>query len=95
MSSPTKKPALVKPIDYTIRNSLRNSVAGYQPTPGLRQRLLQTAAKHELFNPFPELLRERRPLNVFDPLDLGWREVALAQIIRPAGSVGSMINYLR
>ncbi|MBL8045341.1 MAG: hypothetical protein JNL09_02315 [Anaerolineales bacterium] len=86
---------LVKPIDYAIRNSLRNSVFRHQPVASLRQRLLQKAATRAPFNPFPEIFRDRRPVNVFDPLDLGWRELALAQIIRPAGSVGSMMIHLR
>lgn len=94
MNSPVK-PKLVSPIDHTIRASLRSSVTRHQPAAGLRQRLLQQAAIRAPFNPFPDLFRERRPLSVFDPLDLGWRELALAQIIRPAGSVGSMMSYLR
>lgn len=95
MSSPVKKSTLVKPIDFAIRNSLRGSVIRYQPGASLRQRLLQKAAARAPFNPFPEFLRDRRPVSVFDPLDLGWRELALAQIIRPAGSVGSMMIHLR
>lgn len=94
MNSPVKR-TLVSPIDHAIRNSLRGSVVRHQPLAALRQRLLQKAAARAPFNPFPEMFRDRRPVNMFEPLDLGWRELAVVQIIRPAGFVGSMMTQLR
>jgi len=96
MSSRNDQPSLV---DHTIRYNLRRSVARAQPGPLIRQRLLQRAVQRSgvlrwwlmLSEPVGERCASRGPT----PLELGWRELAFVQILRPAGGFGSMSCLLR
>jgi hypothetical protein len=81
-------------IDHTLRHTLRRSVERVQPGPATRQRLLQRAARQSwalrwwlaVSEPVTEYHRAGGPT----PLELGWRELAFVQILRPAGVFGSM-----
>lgn len=91
MSSLSNRPSLV---DHSIRNCLRRSVERAQPSPAARQLLLQRAARQSwalrwwpaVSEPVVEYGSSRGPT----PLELGWRELALLQLLRPAGALGAL-----
>ncbi|MCS6909919.1 MAG: hypothetical protein NZM11_05045 [Anaerolineales bacterium] len=92
MSSPNNFPDLV---DHTIRHNLRHSVAHAQPGPAVRQQLLQRAARRcwaRFWWPAPSdpVLEYGAPGRSLTPLELGWRELAFMQLLRPAGLFGAL-----
>ncbi len=96
MNSRNDQPSLV---DHAIRHNLRRSVERAQPGPLVRQRLLQRAARRSRGLPWwlilSEPVGEHRASCGPTPLELGWRELAFVQILRPAGGFGSMSCLLR
>ncbi|MDW8327505.1 MAG: hypothetical protein RMK99_13145 [Anaerolineales bacterium] len=92
MSSPNSHLDLV---DHMIRYNLRRSVARAQPGPAVRQQLLQRAARRCRARfwwpaPFDPVLEYDAPRRSLTPLELGWRELALVQLLRPAGLFGAL-----
>lgn len=92
MSSP-KRGMFVNPVDHTIRHSLRRAVEDHQPRAEVRRRLLQRAAERDLVNRWPSLFSESLPeysSGALLPVELGWRELAFVQALRPAGVFGAL-----
>lgn len=92
MSSLNNHPDLV---DHTIRHNLRRLVARAQPAPAVRQQLLQRAARRSWARFWwpaasDPMLGYGVPGRQLTPLELGWRELALVQILRPAGVFGAL-----
>jgi hypothetical protein len=94
MSSPNNHLSLV---DHTIRHNLRRSVARAQPGPAVRQQLLRRAARRSWawrwwLAPTESMLEYRAPGRPLTPLELGWRELAFVQLLRPAGVFGALCH---
>lgn len=99
MSSPVSQPG-TRMIDHVLRHTLRRSVERYQPGADVRQTLLSKAAQRRPWvDRWPEMFGETQPERTghsgLTPWELGWRELAFAQIVRPAGMVGSLACQLR
>lgn len=88
-------------LDYVLRHTLRRQVERCTPPPDIRYRLLQRAAmrRHEegwlayVLHGLESGSSE--PLAAFPGSNLGWRELAFAQALRPSGIFGSLTSLAR
>lgn len=87
-------------LDHALAQALRRRVAHRAPRPEVRRRLLLRAASRR-DRPWLETVIdgiERGPASpdrLLRGLDLGWRELAFAQALRPSGVFGSLAGLLR
>jgi hypothetical protein len=86
------------PLEHSLRHALRRQVERRQPRTEVRRRLLQRAAAKGGAGQWPSLFSETSPeysSGVLSSVELGWRELAFIQILRPAGVFGSVSCLLR
>jgi hypothetical protein len=96
MSSHDKR-SDASPLDRLIRQNLRRETDRHQPSPDARRRILQRAAARNAAH-WTNLLFSNRLFTSEVPygrIDLGWRELAFAQAMRPIGLFGSLAPFMR
>lgn len=88
-------------LDHVLRHTLRRQVERCAPRLDVRRRLLQRAALRRQEDGWLTVLLHgldsgpSAPVAPFRGLDLGWRDLAFAQAMRPSGIFGSLTSLVR
>lgn len=86
-------------LDHAIRHNLRRQVERHRPSSEARRRLLQRAAERNRVTYWPSLFSEIQlayPVGaLFTGPELDWRDLALAEAMRPAGMFGALSAIMR